>query len=127
MTNEQILYGNKLIGEYDELKKDSYGKFFKNTVFKGYDEREFLYHKSWDWLMPVLLKMRNENYGFRIQNLTGNDFICITKANKEGEMKDIMRSDNDTLFKIYEPDSLIDDLFCVIVETIKKSKNETTL
>lgn len=77
------------------------------------------YHSSWEWLMPVLLKMRNENFGFRIQNLNGNDFICITKKDAHGKMIEVARSDDEDIFITFSPDSLIEDLFCVIVKALK--------
>lgn len=63
--NEEIINGNKKIAEFDGLKKDTYGKFFKNGIFKGYNESEFQYHKSWDWLIPVLKKIAEKDDIFR--------------------------------------------------------------
>ena len=61
----KIIDGNKKIAEFDGLTKDTYGKFFKNGVFKGYNESEFQYHKSWDWLIPVLKKIAEKDDIFR--------------------------------------------------------------
>jgi len=58
---QKIIDGNVKIAQFDGLTKDTYGKFFKNGVFKGYNETEFQYHKSWDWLMAVVKKCREES------------------------------------------------------------------
>lgn len=62
---QKIIDGNKKIAEFDGLTKDTYGKFFKNGVFKGYNESEFQYHKSWDWLIPILKKIGEKDDIFR--------------------------------------------------------------
>lgn len=62
---QKIIDGNKKIAEFDGLVKDTCGKFFKNGVFKGYNESEFQYHKSWDWLMPILKKIAEKDDIFR--------------------------------------------------------------
>jgi len=62
---QKIIDGNKKIAEFDGLKRDTYGKFFKNGVFKGYSERDFQYHKSWDWLIPVLKKIAEKDDIYR--------------------------------------------------------------
>jgi hypothetical protein len=62
---QKIIDGNIKIAQFDELTKDTYGKFFKNGVFKGYNESEFQYHKSWDWLIPVLKKIAEKDDIFR--------------------------------------------------------------
>lgn len=56
MTQEEILEGNKLIGEFDEITKDIYGRYYKKGVFRGNSERDFIYHSDWNWLMPVVEK-----------------------------------------------------------------------
>ena len=62
---QKIIDGNKKIAEFDGLTKDTYGKFFKNGVLRGYNESEFQYHKSWDWLIPILKKIAEKDDIFR--------------------------------------------------------------
>jgi len=59
---QKIIDGNMKIAQFDGLTRDTYGKLFKNGVFKGY---EFQYHKSWDWLIPVLKKIAEKDDIFR--------------------------------------------------------------
>lgn len=88
MTKKQILEGNKIISGYDELKKDDYGKFFKNGIFKGYNEGDFLYHKSWDWLMPVVHKI----YDTTSEDIQTFNGFAIFEYGLRTEMKDIWLS-----------------------------------
>jgi hypothetical protein len=80
-----------------------------------------LYHKSYDWLMPVLIKMSNKGYGYRIQNLRGSDFVCITKHAKHGDdgMVDVARSDDEDILK-QECDCLEEIIFAVVVKALKQ-------
>lgn len=71
---------NKLIAEFMgwELEQTLKGKWVyairQNVLHltKEYEEtnfylpKELLYHKSWDWLMPVVDKIENLHYGFEI-------------------------------------------------------------
>jgi len=52
------LDGNKLIADFDGLLQDSYGKYFKYGIFKAYNESEFKYHESYEWLMPVVERIK---------------------------------------------------------------------
>lgn len=82
MTKE-ISEGNKLIAEFMELKSfedDRYGIMWTNPVSDGVYEKdtsELKYHKSWDWLMPVLEKIEDLDHNpslthtYRV-DITGN-------------------------------------------------------
>jgi hypothetical protein len=78
LTKEEILEGNKLIAEFmgGEFKEDLPYTFAKSgwlktpandhqTIAQDYD---FRYHKSWDWLMPVIEKINGlgKEYSFSI-------------------------------------------------------------
>jgi hypothetical protein len=67
MTTQE---GNKLIAEFEEFHKDIYDKWFKNSIFKGYNEADFKYHSSWDWLMPAISKWDH------LSPLYSNDKYC---------------------------------------------------
>ena len=64
MTKEEILNGGKLIAEFVGLAycdKYQYEGWYKNSEFNNRictDERDFKYHSSLDWLMPVIEKDR---------------------------------------------------------------------
>ena len=80
MTKEEILEGNKLIAEFMGYKQTSSDKdfsFFEHPDGKGivlqshhdykrFDNhglmelRGFVFHRSWDWLMPCIGKISNE-------------------------------------------------------------------
>jgi hypothetical protein len=128
MEEKIVLQGSQIIAEYMGAKKDCYDKWFYQTWinglnFLGWNVNEFKYHKSWDWLMPVLLKMRNEKYSFRIQNMVGSDFVCIMIRNERDELIDISRSDT---FEIdsQEPDSLLEMLFLCVIKAINYEKTD---
>lgn len=58
----EIIEGNRLIAEFMELRL--VGDVYMNAPYKtpfviGLVE-ELKYHSSWDWLMPVLLKIKDE-------------------------------------------------------------------
>lgn len=50
---------NKLIAEFMQKGSEGFGLYDYNG--KHYKLHELKYHTSWDWLMPVLLKCRQEN------------------------------------------------------------------
>ena len=60
MNLTEIPEGNKLIAEFMELgMSDSYGYFYVKLVdrIEMYNQFQFMYHLSWDWLMPVVEKI----------------------------------------------------------------------
>lgn len=99
MTEEQILDGNKLIAEFMGAKYDKDTSFpihpddlwlpihgicnFKTIkIGKG---KILLYHKSWDWLMPVVEKI--ENLKFEYSYYKGR--AIITDLGFQNMMNDI--------------------------------------
>ncbi len=68
--NELITEGSALIAEFMELKR-SKGVQYDSRVYYHIPyyhdsliaaEDQFLYHISWDWLMPVWIKFRDLEY-----------------------------------------------------------------
>ena len=61
MIEQEIIEGNKLILQYEGLKPEI-------------KHREVLpkYHENWDWLMPVVLKIMEENQS--------NNLFLLNKA-----------------------------------------------
>jgi hypothetical protein len=73
MTSEEIIEGNKLITEYLGVKTDNWDS---EAARQDAYTKFCFYHKSWDSLMPVLLKVLSENQSdFLIQDpkmISGN-------------------------------------------------------
>lgn len=55
MTQEQIIEGDKLIAEFDEKinLELEFGEWYLENP------NELKYNSSWDWLMPVVIKLKN--------------------------------------------------------------------
>ena len=51
---------NVLIAEFMDLR---------NTGMSIYEESDYKYHKSWDWLMPVVKKIESYNVNVNINGL----------------------------------------------------------
>lgn len=66
--------GNKLIAEFMGGQFNVDGKFvyFPLPKNKGYKSENLLYHTSWDWLMPVVIKIWDNNYEVRISSTECN-------------------------------------------------------
>jgi hypothetical protein len=60
-----IKIGNILIAEFmevHEIMHDEYSEYdFADNTLDVVHENELKYHLSWDWLMPVVQKCRQEN------------------------------------------------------------------
>ena len=81
MTKEEILEGNRLIAEFLGYiyvpytagnSGGNHGWVLKNyklidkkmpKLFLGRTTKDLLYHKSWDWLMPIVEKISTINHG----------------------------------------------------------------
>lgn len=75
LTDEQILEGNKNIAEFRGFKLErmstgtGYVNVYQTNHFKRglgntctsgkYNEDKLKFHSSWDWLMPVVIKINN--------------------------------------------------------------------
>lgn len=73
MTQEQIIEGNKLIANFMHSKGEvqAYCWYEGNpstSTYIMYTEHSAKFHKSWDWLMPVVKKIEDMRFTF-----------CITK------------------------------------------------
>ena len=72
MTQEQIIEGNKLIGEFMKIKINHAGK---GDLYKcpatglSTSDKELEYHSSWDWLMSVVEKIESMGYDVFINGL----------------------------------------------------------
>lgn len=71
MTNEEILEGNKLIAEFMgletiTLKVDNNGEGICIKKPMATTQIPVKYHESWDWLMPVVIKIEETGYIFHM-------------------------------------------------------------
>ena len=127
-TNNEITEGNILIAEFLGYKKVSSDKdftFYEHPDKKGvitqadYDykkfithglmeSRGFIFHRSYDWLMPVVEKI--ESLGFWV-NIKKNH-VTIARDNK-GTL------DSDMIHSEYGDQSKIQRVFSCVVELIK--------
>lgn len=68
MKASEIIEGNKLITDFNGRGKCSF--YGVSLTFYGtphYPLNKIKYHKSWDWLMPVVEKI--ETLGFRVHTI----------------------------------------------------------
>ncbi len=101
MTPEEIIIGNKLIAEfmgYIESSSDGDFTFFEHPDGKGIvtqsefdhtkyishglmEVRGFIFHRSWDWLIPVIDKIydNDEYYGYSDNSIFGWILTINTK------------------------------------------------
>jgi len=68
LTEEKIISENFLIAEFmDDITDTGQEPAFVPFKGKGYELHELEYHKSWDWLMPVVEKIESlEKWEFDI-------------------------------------------------------------
>jgi hypothetical protein len=64
MTEQEILEGNKLIADFmgEKWEINSVTNYQLPVVKKFGKWKGLRYHTSWDWLMPVVVKIENINY-----------------------------------------------------------------
>lgn len=74
MTKEEILEGNHLIYEFEIGKPRIFHepgfsevKVYGHPLWKDILVDSLQYHKLWDWLMPVVIKIRNGKFITRYQ------------------------------------------------------------
>lgn len=66
MTNTEIVDNNMLIAEFMHSKDETGaytwydGNPSENSVWIAYTEHSAKFNTSWDWLMPVIDKIKNE-------------------------------------------------------------------
>ena len=112
MSEQEIIKGNALIAEFMGFE------FFKSLGYTtlNFDEtlrlkylRDFKFHSSWNWLMPVVLKINTmDNFDYSVKIFTMDCQI----ENSKGEI--IARCECK-----YNPDELINSVWEAVVEFIK--------
>ena len=78
MSEQEIIEGNKLIAEFMHYKEN--GMFIwnnppelisNNSVYIGYTEHSAKYHSSWDWLMPCIDKIYDDDLYSKYKETSG--------------------------------------------------------
>jgi hypothetical protein len=122
MTQEEILKGNKLIAEflYRDLglyEGDDCDCWIETP--EGYVDfyiTDALYHKSLDWLLPVINKIKN------------NEEFSIISNYEEGWEVDITTTGYQYITQVHQKNNdLILACFLVCVQYIEKCNNKTLI
>ncbi len=71
MTQEEVNKWNKMIAEFME---------WKHLHYKINEKYKLYYHSSWDWLMPVVEKIRGLGFRVNITMSTIDNSVWITKG-----------------------------------------------
>ena len=73
MENKEIKENNVLIAEFMNYE------FHDNVEYKAGHPNpiDFKYHKSWDWLIPVVTKCTNIGYGNKNPNFDNQWNVCF--------------------------------------------------
>ena len=90
MTQEQIVEGNKLIAEF----MSDFILLTKDEAIVVRDRKTLCFHSSWDWLMPVIDKIRsmNEYSGFvdHTSSIVDEGGVYINTKFIENTWKDVV-------------------------------------
>jgi len=78
---------NKLIAEFMDLR---------STGLSIYKPSEYEYHKSWDWLMPVIHKILQDNDGTEFFNFSANISQALFNNNINNAYKSVVEFIKDT-------------------------------
>ena len=131
MKNDDIIENNKLIAEFLGWEKSEM-KLFVPTVSTVYRTIEYYngekvvgsfthpssmkFHKSWDWLMPIVEKVESMKY---VVTITQN--ICTIKASVMGDTTLITRQTGN----YSTPDTKIYNTWLALIDFIKWYKENT--
>lgn len=110
MTTKEIIENNKLIAEFMEI--DDVCKFAWDNIDDPYLSENWvnmgkplLFHRSWDWLIPVLTKIqkiktkRNEQY-YTKKGLKEEDSIDIAECIMELESMSVLNPNLERCFAL---------------------------
>ena len=96
MTPEEILNGNKLIAEFMSLEIITDGISWFDTNYKSLGN----YDSSWDWLMPVVEKIENLEFGKWYVHIQGNT-VNIEDGNDDIGLWDFHINNDDPIMSIF--------------------------
>lgn len=114
MENKEIIEGNKLIAFFMDLTDNNYGQQFIVENNKDWVSASNLkFHTSWDWLMPVVEKIKKLEFEF-------NTFSDYTKTEKYRNEVRISELSVDKYCRILIRNTdMLDAIFNAVVEFIK--------
>lgn len=69
MNNQEIIDNNKLIAEFMGCEEEN-GLYHYTTSMDDYKTDNLYFDVSWDWLMPVVEKIKNVDPQFKIKHLS---------------------------------------------------------
>jgi hypothetical protein len=98
-------------------KNSKYTAYWKNkNTLAQFKPEALRYHKSWDWLMPVVDKIEN----------TGDGFISrVTGCRIEGYLCDFVDQENTEISLQFSQTSKIEAVYKAVVEFIKWYNSQT--
>lgn len=128
MNETEILEGNKLIAEFMRIPFYNNGKY---TIFMFSDsnnrsEVDLHYHSSWDWLMPVVEKIENLEFGKWYIHIQGNT-VDIEDGNEGIGLWDFHINNEDPDFSLFPSNKKlkpVESVYIAVVEFIKWYNNE---
>jgi hypothetical protein len=73
--------GNKIVAEYAGLPKvGNTGEYYKNWNSAHYDQNNLIFHKSFDWQIPVWAKVMQQDR-YEIINRFSHDYHAAIDTN----------------------------------------------
>jgi len=113
---ENVIEGNKLILEFEgyEHISDDPETYHNGYYYKKGDGVEYikdcLFHESWDWLMPIIDKIRNDSKVIAFEICFSLGVIVKVFYNKE--------------WHFYESNDMIEAPYVAVIDYIKWYNNE---
>lgn len=117
MTTEEIIQKNKMIAEFMGIKTKKYSdtptvtrwQYGNSMLF----ESDLKYHSSWDWLMPVVEKIKSLDF----QVDTFSDYTRIEKCRNEVRISEL--GSNPTFIKLVQRESALEAMYLAVIDFIQ--------
>ena len=128
MTETEILEGNKLIAEFMGIsKQDTFaGKRYIYCIYNNKYSTQLHFNESWDWLMPVVEKIENLEFGKWYMHIQGNT-VDIEDGNEGIGLWDFHINNEDPDFSLFPSNKKlksVEAVYIAVVEFIKWYNNE---
>ena len=111
MTDKQILENNKLIAEFMDVFISDYTSEEEEWI-KTFNENDLLYHNSWDWLMPVVVKI-NSTTSFTVVIQSMDCYVYNADSGIKVTSEQMK----------WNPDELIKSVYDTVIQFIKYLNN----